>query len=133
MSSQVKAIVEGNIPANRLLWLYNSPDGETMRIGLPKEIGNYVDFVSTKELSDGEEVTVSIKNDNRIWVVEAGTEIVVGANVAADTDGRVGSYTSAPIRIGYALNSGQEGDLIQVVKNPKVYWRNIVDLAQAEE
>lgn len=133
MSVQVKAIVEGDIPAHRLLWLYNSPDGETMRLGLPKERGNYVDFVSTRDLSDGEEVTVSIRNNKRIWVVEAATKISVGANVAANTDGRVGSYTSAPIRIGYALNAGQEGDLIQIVINPKVYWHNIIDLAQANE
>ena len=133
MSVQVKAIVEGDIPAHRLLWLYNSPDGETMRLGLPKERGNYVDFVSTRDLFDGEEVTVSIRSDKRIWIVEAATEIAVGANVAADTDGRVGSYTSAPIRIGYALNAGQEGDLIQIVRHPKVYWHNIIDLAQANE
>lgn len=115
---KIIAIVEGNIPANRLLWIYGDKEGR-MKIGLPKERGNYIDFVTNVELKDGETVTVSIK-ENPIWTVEAATKVEIGGNISVDTDGRVGSYTSSPVRIGYALNSGEEGDLIRFVRSPKV-------------
>ena len=115
---KITAIVEGNIPANRLLWIYGDNEGR-MKIGLPKERGNYVDFVTNVELKDGQTVTVSIKN-NPIWTAEAATKVEIGDNISVDTDGRVGSFTSSPIRIGYALNSGEEGDLIRFVRSPKV-------------
>src|SRR5690625_2679640 len=132
MSVKIKAVVEGDIPSNRLLWLYNSDDGKTLKVGLPKEIGNYVDFLSTRELKDGEQVTVEIQNKNRICTVETATKMVAGANVATDTNGCIGQYTSAPIRIGYALDAGEPGDLIRIVRNPKVYLDKIVDIAEEE-
>lgn len=116
----IKATVVGDIPPHRLLWLYGSENGNEMRIGLPKDRGNYVDFVTSKALEDGQEVNVSITG-NPIWIVEAATEITVGSNISANTDGRVGQYTSSPIRIGYALDSGNEGDLVRIVRSPKVY------------
>lgn len=122
--TKIKAVVSGDIPAHRLLWIYASEDGTEMRIGLPKERGNYVDFVSTGELKDGQEVVISISG-NPIWTVEAATEINVGSNVSANVDGRIGQYTSSPIRIGYALDAGTEGDLIRIVRSPKVYLENI--------
>lgn len=122
--SKVVARVVGDIPANRLLWLYSSEDGKEMLIGLPKERGNYADFISKQPLKDGQEVTVNITGDP-IWTVEAGTRVDVGANVSVDTDGRVGSYTSSPIRVGYSLDYGEEGDLVRVVRHPKVYLNNI--------
>src|SRR5690625_796664 len=132
MSVKIKAVVEGDIPSNRLLWLYNSDDGKTLKVGLPKEIGNYVDFLCTRELKDGEEVTVETQNKNRIWTVETATKMGAGANVATDTNGGIGQYTSAPIRIGYALDAGEPGDLIRSVRNPKVYLDKIVDIAEEE-
>lgn len=122
--SKIIAKVEGNIPKNRLLWLYAGDTPDEMKIGLPRELGNYVDFLTNVDLEDGQEVTVNITG-NPIWTVECATNVVVGGNVSVDTDGRVGSYTSAPIRIGYALDSGQEGDLIRIVRNPKVYLDKI--------
>src|SRR5690625_1923645 len=125
--NKIKATVVGDIPPHRLLWLYGSEDGQEMRIGLPRERGNYVDFVTSKALEDGQEVTISITG-NPIWTVEAATEITVGSNVSVNTDGRVGQYTSSPIRIGYALDSGSEGDLVRIVRNPKVYLDRLPNL-----
>ena len=122
--TKITAKVVGNIPAHRLLWLYGNDVGDEMLIGLPKERGNYVDFVSTGELQDGQEVTVNIAN-NPIWTVEASTPITIGANVAANTDGRVGAYTSAPVRIGYSLDRANPGELVRIVRNPKVYFHNL--------
>lgn len=122
--TKITAKVVGNIPAHRLLWLYGNDAGDEMLVGLPKERGNYVDFVSTGELQDGQEVTVNIAN-NPIWTVEASTPITIGTNVAANTDGRVGAYTSAPVRIGYSLDSANPGELVRIVRNPKVYFHNL--------
>ena len=122
--TKITAKVEGNIPAHRLLWLYVNDVGDEMLIGLPKERGNYVDFVSTGELQDGQEVTVNIAN-NPVWIVEASTSITIGSNVAVNTDGRVGAYTSAPVRIGYSLDKAEPGELVRIVRNPKVYFHNL--------
>lgn len=122
--TKIKAKVVGDIPAHRLLWLYGSESGEEMNIGLPKERGNYVDFVTTSALTDGQEVTINISG-NPVWVVEASTPIEVGTNVAANTDGRVGAYTSALVRIGYSLDRAEPGDLVRIVRNPKVYFHNL--------
>ena len=120
-TAQIKAVVVGDIPAHRLLWLYASEDGETMRVGLPKERGNYVDFVSTRELKDGEEVTVTIKNDP-IWLVEAAEKLLPGANVYADSTGRlIGSYSKHLHSVGYILDAAQEGDVVRLVRNYKFY------------
>lgn len=119
MSVQVKAIVEGNIPAHRLLWLSTSEDGETMRIKLPSKGGTPVDFVSTKPLEDGEEVTVTITN-NKIWRVEAGEKVAPGDNVYADEDGRIISHHSDYLHsVGYVLDAGEEGDIVRMVRNYK--------------
>ena len=119
MSAQVKAKVVGDIPAHRLLWLINSEDGETMTIKLPSVGGRPVDFVSTKPLKDGEEVTITITN-NKIWRVEAGEKVAPGDNVYADEDGRIISHNSNYLHsIGYVLDAGEEGDVVRMVRNYK--------------
>lgn len=119
-----KARINGNIPAHRLLWIYGSEDKDILEVGLPKEAGSYVDFVTTAELEDGKVVPISI-TDKPVWTVEAGNPIAAGGNVAVDTDGRVGSYPSSEVRIGYALNAAEEGDLVDIVRNPKIITANI--------
>ena len=119
MSVQIKAIVEGDIPAHRLLWLINSEDGETMRIKLPSRGGTPVDFVSFKPLEDGQEVTVAITG-SQIWRVEAGEKVAPGDNVYADEDGRIIVHNSTYLHsVGYVLDAGEEGDIVRMVRNYK--------------
>lgn len=118
MSVQVKAKVVGDIPANRLLWLGTSEDGETMVVKLPDEGGYPVDLVSTKPLEDGEEVTVTI-TDNKIWRVEAGREVKPGDNVYCGEDGRLTIDKNYLHSIGYVLDAGEEGDIVRMVRNYK--------------
>jgi len=119
MSVQVQAIVEGDIPAYRLLWLINSEDGETMRIKLPSKGGTPVDFVSTKPLEDGQEVTVTITG-SQIWRVEAGEKVAPGDNVYADEDGRIIVHNSTYLHsVGYVLDAGEEGNIVRMVRNYK--------------
>lgn len=117
--SKFKATVVGDIPANRLVILIEGETEEDIYIKLPSEVGNYVDFVSTGDLEDGQQVTVTI-SDKAVWDVEAGSDIQAGANVSADTDGRIIEHTTNPIRVGYAINSGKEGDIIKMVRHPKI-------------
>ena len=124
--NRVKAKVAGDIPAHRLLWLTKSEDDETLGIKLPSEGGRPVDFVSTKPLEDGQEVTVTITN-NKIWRVEAGEKVEPGANVYADEDGRIISHNSNYLHsVGYVLDAGEEGDIVRMVRNYK-----FVDYKQA--
>jgi len=119
MSVQVKAIVVGDIPAHRLLWLISSEDGETMRIKLPSKGGYPVDFVSTEPLEDGQEVTITITG-SKIWRVEAGEKVAPGDNVYADEDGRIMNNNSTYLHsVGYVLDAGEEGDIVRMVRNYK--------------
>jgi len=120
-TAQIKAVVSGDIPAHRLLWLLSSEDGETLRIGLPYLEGYPVDFVSTRDLQDGEEVTVTIKGDP-IWLVEAGQALRPGQNVCNDTTGRLVSTSPNRLHsVGYVLEAAQEGDIVRLVRNYKFY------------
>mgnify|MGYP001224195717 FL=1 len=124
--NRVKAKVAGDIPAHRLLWLTKSEDDETLGIKLPSEGGRPVDFVSTKPLEDGQEVTVTITG-SQIWRVEAGEKVAPGDNVYADEDGRIISHNSNYLHsVGYVLDAGEEGDIVRMVRNYK-----FVDYKQA--
>ena len=120
-TAQIKAVVVGDIPAHRLLWLRTSEDGKTLRIGLPRQDGYPVDFVSTRELKDGEEVTVTIKGDP-IWLVEAAETLKPGQNVYVDSTGRlIGSHGEHLHSVGYVLEAAQKGDIVRMVRNYKFY------------
>ena len=121
-TAQIKVVVVGDIPAHRLLWLRTSEDGKTLRIGLPWQDGYPVDFVSTRELKDGEEVTVTIKGDP-IWLVEAAETLKPGDNVYVDSTGRlIGSHGKHRHSVGYVLDAAQEGDVVRLVRNYKFYF-----------
>ena len=118
-TAHIKAVVVGDIPAHRLLWLITSEDGETMRIKLPSKGGYPVDLVSTKPLEDGQEVTVTITG-SKIWRVEAGEKVAPGDNVYADEDGRIVVHNSTYLHsVGYVLDAGEEGDIVRMVRNYK--------------
>lgn len=132
-TAQIKAEVVGDIPAHRLLWLRTSEDGKTLRIGLPRQDGSPADLVSTRELKDGEEVTVTIKGDP-IWLVEAAEALTPGQNVYVDTTGRlIGSHGKHLHSVGYVLDAAQEGDVVRLVRNYKFYSSRLpLDESQEE-
>src|SRR5690606_23239799 len=91
----------------------------SMRIKLPSKGGTPVDFVSTKPLEDGQEVTITI-TENKIWRVEAGEKVAPGDNVYADEDGRIVVHNSTYLHsVGYVLDAGEEGDIVRMVRNYK--------------
>lgn len=117
-----KAKVVDNIPANRLVGL-----GGVNRVGdleegwetiylILAELGWIPDFVSTGELEEGQEVTITIKN-SPTWTVEASERIPAGTLVQCDVDGRVKNYsTKDGSYIGYTTHSAKEGELVTFVR-----------------
>src|SRR5690554_6940484 len=92
-----KAKVTQDIPANRLVGLggintEGNPDEgwQTVYLILSKK-GWVSDLVSTRDLKEGDEVNVTIRN-NPIWTIEAAENIPAGTLVQSTDDGRVKNY-----------------------------------------
>lgn len=115
----VKAIVAGDIPKHRVLTIKQGDNGENLRVGIPTEHGGHVEFATRIDLKDGQEIDISL-NPDPIWKIETCTPVRKGEYVVAYTDGRVGVDDNAPTFIGYAIDSGDEGDVIRVVKQPRI-------------
>lgn len=128
--AKVKAIVEGNIPANRLLHLYRSKSEDVARVGLPTNEDEFVDFVSTGDLKDGEEINVNIPDSgNRIWEVEAEHDLYIGDNVAVTNEGKI-KLDSTFSHIGYVIASAKAGEVATMVKSPKIKSGNLREFIQ---
>lgn len=128
--TQIKARVQGDIPANRLLKFGTSANGLPIVTLIQKDATPHMH--STKELEDGTEVTVNITN-KPIWEVEAGDNIATGESVGVGENGTViprksGEVTPARL-IGYAANNAEKGSLVQVVRSLHMNgnWVNSVD------
>lgn len=115
----IKAIVIGDIPKHRVLTIKQKDDSENLHVGVPAEHGGHVEFATSIDLKDGQEIDIRI-NPDPIWNVETCTPVRKGEYVVAYTDGRVGVDDNAPTFIGYAIDSGDEGDVVRVVKQPRV-------------
>lgn len=115
-----KATAVGDIPKNRLVCLTRPSDGEAnkiyIRLAMAEEVA---DFVSSDDITDGDEVQVTIKNEP-IWAVEAAEDIVAGVSVVTDDEGKLKTKTevSSPATMGYTLHSAKAGE---VVKYNRIY------------
>src|SRR5690625_6401025 len=87
--AKFKATVIGDVPGNRLLSLKaeTRSNEDVMTISVT-EPGGSPGFRSTGSLKDGQEVSVSIKN-NPVWEVEASEDLTVGSYVAVGEGGTV--------------------------------------------
>lgn len=131
MTVEMTAIVQGNIPAHRLVCLTRPADADdnTIYIRLAKE-RERPDFYSRQELKDGVEVVVNIKG-KPIWMAEAAEDIPAGYSIEAGPDGKVVKMATNPAgasghetTIGYTLHSVKAGETVQFVNNYKVtsHW-----------
>lgn len=119
--NEVTAVVYENIPANRTLELKgagNDPelDSDKIYIKLASK-GTDPDMVSTKELQEGEEVTVTIKG-SPVWKAELSADTRPGTLVSCDGEGLI-RWTSTRDHsryIGYSLEGGQAGDVIHFAR-----------------
>lgn len=104
-----KATVTEDIEANRLMVKSNSKG----LFGLSAaKAGDAPEFRSTGKLTEGQEVTVTIK-DAISWDVEAGEAITAGANVGI---GVGGTAVESEVSFGYATHSAEAGEVVSVVR-----------------
>lgn len=122
--TKITAIAYEDIPANRLLVLKgagNDPELNEDKIYLKlAEEGNIPDFMSRKDLSEGDEVEITIEN-SPIWSVETSEKIRPGTSVGVTEQGKL-KFTRSTDKyyVGYSIEGGESGDNIQYVRQAGV-------------
>lgn len=115
---KIKAIAHEDISKGRLVCLTvnGREDDNEVRIRLAKE-SEQPDFYSKADISEGEEVNVSITGDN-IWQAEAAEDIRAGVSIGCSGNGLVAESLSedSPLNIGYSIHSAKEGEIITYVR-----------------
>lgn len=115
------AVAYEDIPKNRIVVLTVSgktEEDDRIRIRLAKQ-GETPDFVSTNDLEEGAEVTVSITNKTS-WKVEAGEDIRSGVSVGIAEGGKLIEAVDGKVpQIGYSIHSAKSGDVIEYIRNVK--------------
>lgn len=119
----IKAKVVGDIPKNRLIILTRpEEDSDIVHIRLSGEL-NSPEFVSTRDLKNGEIVNISITT-KRIWEVQAGEKLEAGVPVVSGKDGKIvrdiRGNKENPAWIGYTAESGKEGDIVKMVRRDTI-------------
>lgn len=131
--SKFNATATQNIPANRLTSLtgVDGQDGIFIRLALSEE---KADFVTKRDIEEGEEVLVTI-SDNPVWEVEASTDIPAGVSITVADGGTVAYDNEAIMRIGYSINSANAGDTVKFVRKYTIRraWIREVDESLSEE
>src|SRR5699024_10347787 len=89
MAVKFKAIVQGDVPANRLMVLGGRTDEGVIKVSVADTI-SAADFVSNRALTDGEETKVDLKDGVNIWAVEAHKDMTTGTWVGCRECGTVG-------------------------------------------
>ncbi|RRN68456.1 hypothetical protein EI200_19775 [Peribacillus simplex] len=114
-----KAVVIEDIQVNRLVVLAVKEKENEINIRLAQE-GEVPDFFATREITEGEEVYVTIKN-RETWKVEAGADIQVGVPVGTGKDGKIVEAfgEDTPPIIGYSINAAKAGEVVSYVRNVK--------------
>ncbi|MGE7765546.1 head fiber protein [Peribacillus sp. NPDC096540] len=82
-----KAVVVEDIQANRLVVLAVKEKENEINIRLAQE-DEVPDFLATRAITEGEEVSVTNKN-RETWKVEAGADIQAGVSVGTGEVGKV--------------------------------------------
>lgn len=117
-------MVQGAIPANRLLCLTRPAESDDSKIYI--RLANEKerpDFFSTRDLEDGEEITINIKG-SQTWAAEAAEDIPAGISLSTSADGKVSKMiagdTETESYIGYSLHAVKAGERVQFVRNYKI-------------
>lgn len=119
--SKFKAVAHEDIPNHRIVVLTvngKTEEDDRIRIRLAKE-GETPDFVSTDDLEEGKEITVTITNKTS-WAVEAGEDIRNGVSVGIGEDGKLIEAVDGKVpQIGYSIQPAKNGDVIEYIRNVK--------------
>src|SRR5690625_791215 len=119
---KIKAIVTEDIPAYSLVALRGARDDDPDNIYLMKNKKDWIpDFYSTKDLKEGEEVSVKIEG-NPFWKVRRSKDTRPGTLISADDNGEA-SWTNTQEHkyfIGYYLEGGKAGDVFSYFSKREV-------------
>lgn len=119
MAVKFKAIVQGDVPANRLMILGGRTDEGVIKVRVADNTAA-ADFVSNRALTDGEETEVTLKDGVNIWEVEALRDMDTGTWVVCREGGTVaqrsvtfGEHTE---EIGFTIEPAVAGEVVKVVR-----------------
>lgn len=116
MAVRFKAIVNGDIPANRFVVLNGRTDEDVILLTLADRT-TAVDFVSTEDLTDGQEITTTLNEGLRFWNVEAEIDMEAGQWVSSGTDGKALYRTGNTVECaGYTLAPAKAGEIVKVLR-----------------
>src|SRR5690625_676483 len=110
---EIKAIVMEDVPAYSLIALRGAREDDPNNVYLIKNKKDWIpDFYSTKDLKEGEEISVKIEG-NPIWKVRLSKDTRPGTLISADDNGEA-SWTNTQehkYSNGYYLERGTAGDV----------------------
>lgn len=116
MAVSFKARVVGDIPARRLCVLGGRDENNTILLRIADN-EQAVDFVTVKDLKDGELTTVTLQDGVKIWTVDTAMDVMAGQWVSCREDGKVGVRTGNTIEnVGFTLEAAKEGQAVRVVR-----------------
>jgi Head fiber protein len=115
-SIEFKVKVMGDIPAHRLLVL-GPIDSEGNRTVQVADSDAAADFVSVRNLTDGELTTVTLIDGLQVWEVESNADLKKGTWVYVGPNGTIGHRTSISFEhVGYLLEDVKKGELAKVLR-----------------
>lgn len=116
MAVRFKAKVVGDIPARRMCILGGRDENNTILLQIADN-ASAVDFVTTKDLKDGELTTVTLHDGVQIWTVDTAMDVMAGQWVSCREDGKVGARTGNTVEnVGFTLEAAKEGQAVRVVR-----------------
>ena len=116
MAVSFKARVVGNIPARRMCILGGRDENDTILLSIADNT-SAVDFVTVKDLQDGDLVTVTLQDGVQIWTVDTAMDVMAGQWVSCREDGKVGARTGNTVEnVGFTLEAAKEGQAVRVVR-----------------
>lgn len=116
MAVSFKAKVVGDIPARRLCVLGGRDENNTILLRIADN-EQAVDFVTVKDLEDGELITVTLQDGVKIWTVDTAMDVEAGQWVSCREDGKVGVRTGNTIEnVGFTLEAAEQGQAVRVVR-----------------
>src|SRR5690625_3776068 len=115
---KIKAIVTEDIQAYSLVSLRGAFDDDPNNIYLranPKD--QDPDLYATKDLKEGDEISLNIKG-SPVWKVRLSKDTRPGTLISADDNGKACTTNTRDLKryLGYALESGKDGDVISYVR-----------------
>ena len=116
MAVSFKARVVGDIPARRMCILGGRDENDTILLSIADNT-SAVDFVTVKDLQDGDLVTVTLRDGVQVWTVDTAMDVEAGQWVSCREDGKVGARTGNTVEnVGFTLEAAKEGQAVKVVR-----------------